>query len=244
MIQARALTQQSEFAAAVKLQQQIWGFEEIDLLPVRLFVVATKIGGQAFGAYDGERMVGFCLAIPGLKPGGRYYLHSHMLGVDPEYRNAGVGRTLKLIQRDDAVARGIDLIEWTFDPLEIKNAYFNMERLGAIVQRYVLNQYGTTSSHLHGGLPTDRCTAEWWVRSERVTSILSGQPHQHVEIEARIAVPANIGHIRETDPRQAREIQLRISDEFRAAFDRNLAVTGFERTPEAGTYLLGRWQSK
>ena len=166
MITIRALTTHPEFNAAVRLQQEIWGFDEIELLPVRLFVVATKIGGQAFGAYDGERMVGFCLAIPGLKPGGKYYLHSHMLGVRREYRNAGVGRMLKLRQREDALSRGIDLIEWTFDPLEIKNAYFNMERLGAIVRRYVLNQYGTTSSHLHGGLPTDRCTAEWWLDSE------------------------------------------------------------------------------
>ena len=99
-----------------------------------------------------------------------------MLGVLPEYRDAGVGRMLKLEQREDALARGIELIEWTFDPLEIKNAYFNMERLGAIVRRYVRNQYGTTTSHLHGGLPTDRCIAEWWIASRRVKAILDGQP--------------------------------------------------------------------
>ena len=92
MIAVRPLTTHQEFNAAVRLQQEIWGFEEIELLPVRLFVVATKIGGQAFGAYEGERMVGFCLAIPGLKPGGKYYLHSHMLGVRREYRDHGVGR--------------------------------------------------------------------------------------------------------------------------------------------------------
>ena len=115
------------------------------------------------------------MAIPGLKPGGKTYLHSHMLGVLPEYRNARVGRALKLAQRDDALSRGIDLIEWTFDPLEIKNAFFNMERLGAIVRRYVPNQYGTTSSPLHGGLPTDRCIAEWWISSPRVNGRLGGQ---------------------------------------------------------------------
>ena len=92
MIEIRALTTHAEFSDAVRLQQEIWGFDDIELLPVRLFVVATKIGGQAFGAFDGERMVGFCLAIPGLKPGGKSYLHSHMLGVLPEYRDAGVGR--------------------------------------------------------------------------------------------------------------------------------------------------------
>ena len=168
MIEARLLTTHEEFTEAVRLQQQIWGFEEIELLPVRLFVVATKVGGHAFGAFDDGKMVGFCLAIPGLKSGGTTYLHSHMLGVMPQYRNAGVGRMLKMEQRKDAIARGIELIEWTFDPLEIKNAYFNMERLGAIVRRYVFNQYGTTSSHLHSGMPTDRCVAEWWVSSPRV----------------------------------------------------------------------------
>ena len=243
MIETRALTQHTEFNAAVRLQQEIWGFEEIELLPVRLFVVATKIGGQAFGAYENERMIGFCLAIPGLKAGGKFYLHSHMLGVRPEYRNAGVGRMLKLRQRQDALARGIDLIEWTFDPLEIKNAYFNTERLGAIVRRYVLNQYGTTSSHLHGGLPTDRCTAEWWLRSPRVEGILSNSGFERTPVEVRISVPADIAKIREKEPKRAREIQLRISQEFQAAFERNLAVTGFERNEQAGTYLIGPWQS-
>ncbi len=244
MIAIRPLTSHEEFDAAVRLQQEIWGFEEIELLPLRLFVVATKIGGQVFGAYDGGRMVGFCLAIPGLKPGGKYYLHSHMLGVRREYRDTGVGRGLKLAQRTDALARSIDLIEWTFDPLEIKNAYFNMERLGAIVRRYVANQYGTTSSHLHGGLPTDRCIAEWWIRSPRVEQILAGRPLGEGPVLARISVPADIGEVRASDPAKARAIQLRISEEFREAFDKDLAVIGFERSSDAGTYLLGQWQSQ
>lgn len=242
-IDARALTTHAEFTAAVKLQQEIWGFDEIELLPVRLFVVATKIGGQAFGAFDGDRMVGFCLAIPGLKPGGKYYLHGHMLGVRKEYRNAGVGRILKLLQRDDAIGRGVSLIEWTFDPLEIKNAFFNMERLGAIVRRYVPNQYGTTSSPLHGGLPTDRCIAEWWIASPRVNAITSGQPFECNPVEARVAIPSDIAAIRSTDPALAKEIQQTASHQFRAAFDRGLAVIAFEKSEQAGTYLLGKWES-
>ena len=117
MIEIRGLTAHSEFQDAVRLQQEIWGFEEIELLPLRLFVVALKVGGQVFGAFDGQRMIGFCLAIPGLKAGGKSYLHSHMLGVLPEYRDAKVGKRLKLAQCDEALSRGIDLIEWTFDPL-------------------------------------------------------------------------------------------------------------------------------
>jgi predicted GNAT superfamily acetyltransferase len=239
-IDVRQLTERDEFADAVRLQKTVWGFDDIELLPVRLFVVASKIGGHAFGAFDGGRMVGFCLAIPGLKSGGVNYLHSHMLGVLEDYNNLGIGRLLKLAQRDDALARGIPLIEWTFDPLEIKNAYFNMERLGAVVRRYVENQYGTTTSPLHGGLPTDRCVAEWWVGSDRVHRVLAKEPLDRGEIIDRIPVPAEIANMRREDPKAAREIQRSIGERFQRHFASGLAVTGFERTPEAGVYLVGR----
>src|SRR6266571_1912948 len=210
VIEIARLSTQEEFKTAVELQRTIWGFSDLELLPVRLFVVATKIGGQALGAFDGERMIAFCLAIPGLKAGGKGYLHSHMLGVLPEYNNRGVGRMLKLAQREEALQRGIDLIEWTFDPLELKNAYFNIEKLGAVIRRYVPNQYGTTSSFLHGGLPTDRCTAEWWIDSPRVHSILSGAGHggktgQEACPTLRIAYPSDIAAIRREDSARARE---------------------------------------
>jgi predicted GNAT superfamily acetyltransferase len=244
MIEIRALHTHEEFVEAVSLQQIIWGFEEVELLPVRLFVTATKVGGQAFGAFDGGRMIGFCLAIPGIKGGGKSYLHSHMLGVSKDYRDAGVGRMLKLEQRREALARGIELMEWTFDPLEIKNAYFNMERLGAIVRRFVLNQYGTTSSKLHGGLPTDRCIAEWWLASPRVETILSGASRERLPEAARISVTSEIYTIKETDHVRAREIQQRVSDGFQENLAKGLAVTGFERTPEAGSYLFTTWDSK
>ena len=207
------MSTEPELREAVALQKTIWGFDDADLLPFRMFVVATKIGGQLLGAFDAGRMIAFCLAIPGLKPDGKVYLHSHMLGVLPEYRNAGVGRQLKLRQREDALARGIDLIEWTFDPLELKNAYFNIERLGAIVRRYVRNQYGVSSSMLHGGLPTDRCVAEWWIAKPRATDRKS--------IE-RIQVPADI--------ESARAKQAEIADRFEQCFARGLAVVGVEGT--------------
>ena len=244
MIELRDLTTQAELAEAVRVQKAVWGFEDIELLPVRLFGVAAKIGGQVMGAFDGERMVAFLLAVPGIKPGGGYYLHSHMLGVLPEYRDQGIGRGLKLRQREDAVRRGIDLVEWTFDPLEIRNAYFNIERLGAIVRRYVLNKYGITTSALHGGLPTDRCVAEWWVWSERVRALESGGPPARAAAAARISVPASIARLRTEDPAQAREIQAAVSSQFVEHFQNGLAVTGFERSPQAGTYLLTPWDSK
>jgi predicted GNAT superfamily acetyltransferase len=243
MIEIRELTQNQEFVEAVKLQKAIWGFDEIDLLPVRLFVTASKIGGHSFGAYDGDRMVGYCIAIPGIKPGAKGYLHSHMLGVMKEYRDAGLGRKLKLAQRIDALRQGVDLIEWTFDPLEIKNAFFNIERLGAIVRRFVLNQYGTTSSHLNAGLPTDRCTAEWWLESDRVMALMEGREMPRPEVVARIPVTNDIYKIKATDTARAREIQMRVADQFLEHFAKNLAVTGFERSAENGTYLLSLWES-
>lgn len=241
MIEIRPLTEHADLVEAVRLQQEIWGFHDVELLPVRLFVVANKIGGQVLGAYDGARMVAFLLAIPGMKPGGTSYLHSHMMGVLPEYRNQGVGRMLKLWQRENAIDRDISLIEWTFDPLELKNAFFNIERLGAIVRRYVLNQYGTTSSHLHGGLPTDRCIAEWHVGSKRVLQTLDGTRPRVQEV-TRIAIPNDIGEIRVANPSRAREIQKRVSEQFLQSFQRDLAVIGFERGGDSSAYLLGPWQ--
>ena len=118
---------------------------------MRIFSLAPKIGGQVVGAWDGETLVGFAMAIPGSR-NGRPYLHSHMVAVKEGHRNSGLGRKIKLFQREDAVAQGYELMEWTFDPLEIKNSYFNLERLGAIARRYNVNQYGITNSPLQGFL--------------------------------------------------------------------------------------------
>jgi predicted GNAT superfamily acetyltransferase len=242
VIEIATLSTQAEFKSAVDVQREVWGFADLELLPVRLFVVASKIGGQVLGAFDGERMFGFCLAIPGLKAGGKGYLHSHMLGVLPEYNNRGAGRLLKLAQREEALQRGIELIEWTFDPLELKNAYFNIEKLGAIIRRYVPNQYGTTTSFLHGGLPTDRCTAEWWIDGDRAHAAVNGRPMGRPAIEATIEVPTAIAELRKTDPKQAREIQREVGERFQKLFGMGLAVIGFERSEDAGSYLLGFWK--
>ena len=233
-IEVRPLIATTDLAEAVRLQQEIWGFKDVELLPVRLFVVATKVGGQVFGAFEGHRMIGFLLAIPGMKPGGKSYLHSHMMGVLPDYRDRGIGRMLKEEQKADALKRGVSLIEWTFDPLELKNAFFNIERLGAVVRRYVLNQYGTTTSHLHGGLPTDRCIAEWHIQRSRI----------EVPLQAEIEIPTKIAELRRTDPEQAREIQKKASEQFLHCFQLGLAVVRFERREETGAYLLGQWASE
>ena len=184
-------------------------------------------------------MIGFCMALVGVTAEGRPYLHSHMLAVQPEYRDAGIGRRLKLEQRADALARRIGLVEWTFDPLELKNAYFNIERLGAIVRRYEENIYGATSSPLHGSLETDRCVAEWHLDSARVEDVLAGKKRTR-PVEERIAVPAEIDRLRREDAACARAIQHANAERFQKCFARGLAVTGFERTAAEGVYLLGR----
>src|SRR5580698_681001 len=155
-----------------------------------MFLIAHRIGGQVIGAFDGDTIIGFAMALPGYR-NRRPYLHSHMLAVLPAYRNSGIGRRLKLAQRDEAISRGFDLMEWTFDPLEIKNAHLNIARLGAISRRYQPDFYGPSSSPLQGGLPTDRLYAEWWLNSPRVVNLLSGEPQQIHSIE-RVTVPHTI----------------------------------------------------
>ena len=231
MIEVRQLSKVAEFAEAVDLQQRVWGFDDRDVAPLPLFVVAMETGGQVFGAFDGNRMAGFCLAFVGVKPEGRLYLHSHMLAVLPEYRDQGVGRQLKLEQRSEALGRAIDLIEWTFDPLQLKNAYFNIVRLGAISRRYLENIYGGSSSPLHADLPTDRLVAEWW--------LTAGTPPA-CTVEERISIPAAIDQIRREDPAHARSIQHSAGARFQSCFAKGLALLGFERGESAGVYLLGR----
>jgi predicted GNAT superfamily acetyltransferase len=241
VIEIRWLCTHAEFSEAVDLQQKIWEFPDRDLFPERMFVVVSKTGGHILGAYRGKELVGFCLAMPGFKPDGLPYWHSHMLAVLPEYRNSGVGRRMKLQQREEALRRGLELIEWTFNPLEVKNAFFNIERLGAIVRRYVENQYGPSSSPLDGGLPTDRCIAEWWITNPRVVSALEGRRTAH-QSEERVTVPVDIARLRQEEPERAREIQRSNAARFQEYFMRGLAVTGFERTPSEGVYLLEPWE--
>ena len=232
-----------EMRACVALQKEVWRFTDAELVPLRMFVVAEKIGGQVISAFDGGRIVAFALSIPGVRTG-HCYLHSQMLAVRDEYRNGGLGRRIKLFQREDALTRGFELIEWTFDPLEIKNAYLNVERLGAIARRYNVNQYGITSSPLQGGLPSDRLVAEWWLKSQRVENLLRSVPQPKFETVRTISVPAHIYQWKATpDTRdRAREVQDCNRRDFLQAFSDGLAVLGYERDEQGnGKFLLGRW---
>jgi predicted GNAT superfamily acetyltransferase len=235
-----------ELRTCVALQKEIWHFSDAELIPLRMFVVAEKVGGQVMGAFDGSQMVGFALSLPGTRSS-RVYLHSHMLAVRKEHRNSGLGRRLKLLQREDALARGIELIEWTFDPLEIKNSYLNIEKLGAISRRYNINQYGITSSPLQGGLPSDRLIAEWWLKSRRVETLLATGKNLARNQQAAIEVPAQIYEWKgaaETRGK-AQQVQERNREQFLRAFEGGLAVLGYERDSAGnGKFLLGDWDEE
>src|SRR5580692_6792403 len=210
-----------ELSACVQLQVDVWGYGDRDVIPRRVFVVGQSIGGQLFGAFDGPTLVGFAMALPGISQG-RPYLHSHMLAVNPAYRNQGIGRRLKLFQREEALARGITRMEWTFDPLEIKNSFLNLTKLGAVVREYIPNFYGVSSSRLHGEVPTDRLCAEWWLDSDWVNSVLGGKPVALPALEQEIAVPRQIAQWRHSpvDHERVLEIQTRNREYFEQAFAR------------------------
>lgn len=179
----RELTTIDDFRRVFALEQRVWGYTSLeDAVPVPILIVSRKIGGLLIGAFDpGDELVGFAYSLPGVKDG-RPFQWSHMLGVVETHRNRGVGWLLKLEQRRLTLGMGLELVEWTFDPLQALNAHLNFVKLGAIVREYHLDVYGESSSTLHRGTPTDRFVAEWWLRStrvqERVEAVGRGTPVQ------------------------------------------------------------------
>ena len=274
MIHIRSCRGLEELEACVQLQVDVWGYADGDVIPRRVFLVAQKIGGQVLGAFDTAKagaarqgdaasMVGFALALPGVKTSSGQpvsYLHSHMLAVREGYRDTGIGRRLKLAQREDALERGIARMEWTFDPLEIKNAHLNLHRLGAIVRRYEPNFYGSSSSRLQGGLPTDRLVAEWWMDSPRVHARLRPQTAElspearlgsaglgaAVDLDAgmEVVVPAAISQWKADAATRDRAaaVQTRNREQLQQAFAQGLAIVDYRLDADgSGRFLLAPW---
>jgi predicted GNAT superfamily acetyltransferase len=228
-----------EFHRCVELQREIWDEEDLELEPSTMFVVASITGGQVLGAFDGDHLVGFTMSVAGVRQGVPY-LHSHQTGVDAAYRDRGVGRMLKLFQRDEALARGIRLVEWTFDPLELKNAHFNLNRLGAICRRYLPDLYGVTTSPLHRGIETDRLVAEWQLDSPRVIAAIQDLSPGAAEAPATIEVPSDV-ELWKQDAKRTREVQARVREEFTKWFARGYAAIGLRREGKSTAYLLAPW---
>lgn len=247
----RPLHSLDEFRRCVQIAREVWGDTELDTEPHVTYVIADHTGGQVLGAFDGDLMVGFIKAFVGLHDH-TPYLHSHMAAVLPSHRDRGVGRQLKLFQREDALRRGIRLIEWTFDPFETKNAHFNINRLGAISRRYIPNFYGITSSPLHHGLPTDRLLAEWHLDSKRVIAAINDLTPEPRESLARVHLPNPVaqppapaglqtGHSAGSASDAVLsliELQSRLRAELTQWFSKGYAITGVRFTPSGVDYCL------
>jgi predicted GNAT superfamily acetyltransferase len=176
-VRIRPARSRPDFDACVLLQRAVWGLSDLEITSAIQLIATTHAGGSLFLAETAEgQPVGFAYAFGALR-GGLPHLHSDMLAVLPEHQNRGVGLRLKWAQREEALARGIEVITWTFDPMQAHNAHLNLRRLGGVATEFVENFYGVTTSSLHHGLPTDRMLVRWELRSQRVMERLAhGEP--------------------------------------------------------------------
>jgi len=229
-----------DFHRCVELQREIWGEADLEVEPATMFVVAAHTGGEVLGAFDGDRLVGYTLALVGVRDR-TTYLHSHMAGVKPQYRDRGVGRMLKLFQRSEALSRGIRLIQWTFDPLEARNAHFNLNRLGAICRTYQPNLYGVTTSPLHRGLATDRLLVEWHLDSARAVAAIENLVKDPIEAPASIELPAELERWQREGSAEVGAVQARVREEFTMWFAKGYAAVALRTAPGSRAYLLTPW---
>ncbi|MDE1156644.1 MAG: GNAT family N-acetyltransferase [Acidobacteriaceae bacterium] len=227
-ISIRPLHSIEDLDQAITLQHRVWGYNDLEIESRGVLTVACRFSGQMLGAFDGTAMVGFSLAFVALE---RDSLHSHRVGVLDEYQNAGIGKMLKLAQREDAIRQGFRSIHWTFDPLQARNAYFNLMKLGGYSRSYYPNLYGVTSSPLHNGMPTDRLLIEWDLESKRVHAALAGE-----------SLPLSAQHIRvafaPAAERQTPAAQETLRLQLQQAFSGGYSLTNFDRTPGQEHYLL------
>ena len=239
-IEIRKCETVEEFRRCAEIEKEVWNESDLETEPYVTFVLAKQTGGQVLGAFEGERMVGFAMAVAGLRDG-KAYLHSHMTGVIPSHRNRGVGRLLKLKQREEALGIGIRRIEWTFDPLETQNAHFNFNRLGAIARKYIESFYGVTTSPLHRGLPTDRLLVEWELDARRVVAAIQDLGRDAAEAPARIRLPAELEEWKKTGDARLGEAQGHMRGEFKKWFAKGYAAVGLRFEAGGAEYCLAPW---
>ncbi len=242
-IEIRECVTLDELADCVQLQRDVFALPEVELSPVRHLIVTKNAGGFTLGAYDGERLVGFVLSVPAFLRGERAF-YSHMTAVHSEYQSFGIGGLLKWAQRTRALADGVKFIKWTFEPVKSRNAYFNLEKLGAIVSEYEENFYGidyTTAGGQKIGLASDRLFAEWHLESPKVQARAAGEKFLEArEMVARVVIMPDWAALVSADPAAALAEQMRIRGEFQAVFADGLIGRGFERDDERPAYLLTR----
>jgi predicted GNAT superfamily acetyltransferase len=242
-IEIRECISLKELAACVDLQREVFALPEIEISPVRHFIVTKNAGGFILGAYSGDELVGFVLSVPAFLRGERAF-YSHMTGVRPEFQGIGLGAKLKWAQRERALAEGAKYIKWTFEPVKARNAYFNLEKLGAIICEFQANFYGVDYAAAPGskiGLASDRLFAEWHLESEKVVALSKREEYENPAAPAAAIVIMNDWQELVTaNPAAGLAEQLRIRGEFEEAFAAGFIARGFHRDDERPAYLLYR----
>jgi predicted GNAT superfamily acetyltransferase len=229
-----------EFDGCVYLQREAFGLPDLELSPRRHLIVSRAAGGWTLGAFVAERMVGFVHHLAAVRANNEIFGYSHVMAVAKDYQNKGVGARLKWAQRERAMGEGRKLIKWTWDPMMARNAHFNLNRLGAIVETYADNYYGMGYNLDQAiGLPSDRLSAMWLLDSERVRALATGSTVAiDKEPAATVAIPSEWTTLVKQDPQRARDEQARVKAEFHKAFDQQLICAGFERGTELSSYLF------
>lgn len=239
----RECTTIEELDGCVHLQREAFGLPDLELSPRRHLIVSRQAGGWTLGAFAGERLVGFVHHLAAVR-GNEIFGYSHMMAVAKDYQNKGVGARLKWAQRERALSEGRSFIKWTWDPMQGRNAHFNLNRLGATVDAYAGNFYGidyNTDPEIveRPQLPSDRLVATWHLNSPRVNLFASGASAPiEADPVATVSIPAEWSRVVKTDPSRAREEQARVRKEFNEAFERGLICAGFQRGAEESRYLL------
>jgi predicted GNAT superfamily acetyltransferase len=229
-----------EFDRCVALQREAFGLPDLELSPRRHLIVSRQAGGWTLGAFVADRMVGFVHHLAAVRGDNAILGYSHMMAVAKDYQNKGVGARLKWAQRERALRDGRKLIKWTWDPMMARNAHFNLNRLGAVVETYFDNFYGLDyGADEHLGLPSDRLSATWNIDSARVHALAKGAeaPFEGKRV-GTIAIPADWNAFVTRDGQRALDEQTRVRAEFHKAFAENFICAGFERGQEQSRYVL------
>jgi len=242
----RECTTIQEFDTCIDLQREAFGLPDIEITPRRHLIVSRQAGGWTLGAFVADRMVGFVHHLAAVRSDNEIFGYSHMMAVARAYQNKGVGARLKWAQRERAIAEGRRYIKWTWDPMQARNAHFNLNRLGVVVDTYADNFYGVDYNadpqqaiENRPGLQSDRLFGNWYLTSSRVQSLSLGEAaNDPGEPAATIAIPADWSTVIRTDVKRARAEQERVRSEFKSAFDEGLICAAFRRGEERSHYLL------
>lgn len=245
-IQIRECTTIEEFDSCVALQKEAFGLPDLEISPRRHLIVSRQAGGWTLAAFVAERMIGFVHHLVAVRPDNEIYGYSHMMAVAKDYQNKGIGARLKWAQREKALAEGRTFIKWTWDPMQARNAHFNLNRLGVTVDTYDENYYGTDyfadrmqDVQHRPGLQSDRLFGRWDLNSARVVALGAGLKHEiAAQPVASLAIPSEWTVLVKEDPQRAREVQARVREEFKRVFAQGLMCAAFERGDEESRYLL------